>query len=113
MLKKEIRYDFQKRLMSIHRPDRRDLSLQPGPDEWQLPDGICIVVDKDAETVIHTAAKDFLDYLLVSMGVSARMAYTAPSGCCKESAPSRLIIMGGLIVCDVSSLSFNNFIVFS
>ena len=87
MLKKEIRYDFQKRLMSIHRPDRRDLSLQPNEKEWALPDGVCVVVDKDAEPVVHTAAKDFLDYLLVSMGVSARMAYTVPSCCCKESAP--------------------------
>lgn len=72
MLQKEIRYDFHKRLMSVHIPNRRNEALRPADDEWEIPDGIAIVLETDDE-VAYTAAKDFADYLLVSMGISARI----------------------------------------
>lgn len=81
MLKKEIRYDFQNRLLQVHRPDRRNLDTIKDADEWEAADGLAIVVDKTASPVIMTAAKDFADYLLVSMGVSARVAYVKVSPC--------------------------------
>ena len=75
MLKKEIRYDFQKRLMQLHKPDRRDYGAVKAAGEWQLPEDIRIVIDQDAAPVIVTAARDLADYLLVSMGIGAGLSY--------------------------------------
>lgn len=37
MLQKGIRYDFRKRLMQVHKPNRRDLQAVKTNDEWALP----------------------------------------------------------------------------
>ncbi|MBE5866491.1 MAG: hypothetical protein E7292_09835 [Lachnospiraceae bacterium] len=71
MLQKEINYEFRKRLLTIHEPDRRDISLKPEENELELKDGVAVYIPKDADEVIITAARDFVDYLLVSMNVSA------------------------------------------
>lgn len=81
MLKKEIRYDFRKRLLQLHKPDRRDRSAVRQPGEWQLPEDIRIAVERDASAVIVTAAKDLADYLLVSMGIGAGLSYEKSDGC--------------------------------
>ena len=44
---------------------------QPEADELEVKNGIRIVVDEDAGAVTMTAARDFEDYLFVSMNVSA------------------------------------------
>lgn len=75
MLNKEKRYDFYKRLLPIHKPDRRNKALTPAPDEWEFPDGAVIRLPADADKVIRTAALDFIDYLLVSMNLSARLTF--------------------------------------
>ena len=71
MLKPEKNYDFRKELMQVHKPNRRDLSLAPNKNEFVLTDGLCIVLPENANIVVTTAAKDFADYLDVSMNIAA------------------------------------------
>ncbi len=75
MLKKERRYDFFKRLLPLHKPNLRDRSLTPADDEWALPDGAVIRLPENSDKVIRTAALDFIDYLLTSMNISARLTF--------------------------------------
>lgn len=75
MLKKENRYDFKKELLQIHKKDRRDFGQRLNANEVEIKDGVVIVLPKESDIVVLTAAKDFLDYLLVSMNVSARISF--------------------------------------
>ena len=59
-------YDFRKRLEVVHEPGRAD--------------GAVVAVPADADEVLVGAAKDFCDYLDVSMGVSARFARGRAAG---------------------------------
>ena len=70
----EAPYDFRKRLEVVHEAGRRDTSAKPAADEFVLADGAVVSVPADADEVMALAAKDFCDYLDVSMGVSARFA---------------------------------------
>ena len=70
----EAPYDFRKRLEIVHEAGRRDPAAKPATDEFVFADGVVVVVPKDADEVLAFAAKDFCDYLDVSMGVSARFA---------------------------------------
>ena len=68
MLKKEKRYHFKSKLLEIHKRDRRDFSLSPDNDEYEIKNGCGISIPKkDKDEVIYTAAKDFCDYMHVSM----------------------------------------------
>ncbi|NLM78761.1 MAG: hypothetical protein GX173_11855, partial [Ruminococcaceae bacterium] len=71
MLKKERNYDFRKRLLQIHKKDHRDLRLTAHPDELALTDGFRIILPQGYGEVLYIAALDFIDYLFVSMRVSA------------------------------------------
>lgn len=66
-------YDFKKGLLEVHKKDVRDFSRKPQGDEFELSDGIRIVMPDIDNAVIMTAAKDFIDYLFVSMRVSAML----------------------------------------
>ncbi|MBE6589005.1 MAG: hypothetical protein E7643_02385 [Ruminococcaceae bacterium] len=79
MLKKENNYDFREELRQVHKKDRRDYSETCGADELELKNGICIVLPTWEDAVIYTAAKDFADYLFVSMGIGAMIATVCPS----------------------------------
>ncbi len=70
--KNENPYDFKTDLLQIHKKDVRNYSLNPQTDEFELCDGIQIVLPDGYNDVIVTAVKDFIDYLFVSMGISAR-----------------------------------------
>ena len=70
----ELPYAFRERLATVHEPNRRDLSLKPSSNEFAFRDGAVIAVPVDADEVLTLAAKDFCDYLDVSMGVSVRFA---------------------------------------
>ncbi|MBQ7108963.1 MAG: hypothetical protein IJN99_01220 [Clostridia bacterium] len=74
---KEKRYQFKEELLKIHKKDRRDFSAVPKSNEFIINDGILLVVPKDASDVIMTAARDFEDYLFVSMNVSSMVTRTA------------------------------------
>lgn len=66
----EKNYAFRKRMLQIHQVDLRDANLLPGEDEFEITDGFVVDLSKVQGEVVLTAAKDFQDYMLISMGVS-------------------------------------------
>ncbi len=75
MLTKENNYDFRKRLQEIHEKNIRNNKLVPSGDELELVNGLTVFIPEYAGDVIITAAKDFIDYLFTSMGLSAMLKY--------------------------------------
>ena len=67
-------YDFRKRLETVHEKGLRDPAAKPATNELAFTDGMVVAVPRNADEVLALAAKDFCDYLDVSMGVSARFA---------------------------------------
>ncbi|MBQ2999716.1 MAG: hypothetical protein IJD64_04575, partial [Clostridia bacterium] len=67
----EKHYDFCKRLLEVHKKDRRDASLLPRDDEFFFESPTAILMPENAGEVTLTAAKDFADYLFTSMNVTA------------------------------------------
>lgn len=80
MLKKQAPYDFKKELLEVHKKDVRDMKRQPLDNEFVFTDGIRIVLPEQEDVVITTAAKDFVDYLFVSMKVPAMITDNCPNG---------------------------------
>lgn len=66
-------YDFRKELECVHAPGVVDRGLKPAADEFRFDDGAVISIPAGGGELLALAAKDFVDYLDVSMGVSARM----------------------------------------
>ena len=62
-------YDFRKRLGVVHEKGLRFAGAKPESDEFVFSDGAVVSVPKEADDVLANAAKDFCDYLDVSMGV--------------------------------------------
>lgn len=79
---KEERYEFKKDLLQVHKKDRRDFSLSPKENEFVVPDGLFIVLPESYEDVVLTAAKDFADYMFVSMEQSAAVTRKEPRTPC-------------------------------
>ena len=73
MLPQEKNYEFRKRLLKVHKENVRDYNEKPKASEFCIEDGFSIIVSENAGDVILTAAKDFIDYLFTSMGVSAML----------------------------------------
>ena len=71
MLKKEVNYEFRKRMLEVHKKDVRDFLLTVREDEFEIKDMTVISIPKDAQEVAVVAAQDFCDFLLKSMSVSA------------------------------------------
>ena len=71
---KEKRYDFKKDLLEVHKKDRRDFTLRPTGNEFVISDGLAIVLPRECDEVVLTAAKDFVDYLFTSMHVSTMVS---------------------------------------
>jgi len=67
-------YDFRRRLETVHERGLRDPAAKPATNEFAFTDGMVVAVPRNADEVLALAAKDFCDYLDVSMGVSARFA---------------------------------------
>ena len=70
-MKKEQNYDFRKRMLEIHKKNLRDVKLSLQENEFLIKDGFIIFVAEDAGDVILTAARDLVDYLFLSMNISA------------------------------------------
>ncbi len=70
MLKKEVNYEFRKRMLSVHQKDRRDYSKIKADNELEIFDGMAVYIPKNSEPVLINAARDFSDYMFDSMGVS-------------------------------------------
>lgn len=69
----ERNYEFRKRLLEVHKPDRRDYSAILQSNEVMVDDNWDIVIPDNADRVMLNAAKDLQDYLFTSMGVSVRL----------------------------------------
>lgn len=80
MLHKQNEYDFKKELLQLHKRDRRESYILPREDEFVIGDEIRLVLLNESD-VILTAARDFMDYLFVSMNVSSMLAKTPKPGC--------------------------------
>jgi len=83
MLKTEKKYEFRKRMLTIHKADLRDEALVPAADELVIEDDFVLYVPEGAADVAWTAARDFVDYMLISMNVSVRVkkGQTKGAGC--------------------------------
>ena len=64
-------YDFRKRLEVVHQADRRDPAAKCAADEYEIADGFRIGIAADAGDFVYRVARDFEDYLAVSMKVCA------------------------------------------
>ena len=79
-MRKEERFAFKKELLQVHKKNRRNKALLPENDEFVIQNGIRIVVAEDADIITMTAARDFEDYLFVSMNIPSMVTT-------EESAP--------------------------
>lgn len=73
-MKIEKAYDFRKKLVTVHEKNVRDFDRLPKADQLEICDGVVIEIGNIDNIVIETAAKDFLDFLSVSMNLSARIS---------------------------------------
>ncbi len=76
----ESSYEFRKRLNVVHKPGRRDLSLEAKSGEVAIRDGWKIEVGPEASEYVVNVAKDLQDYLFTSMNVSTLLVRESPSG---------------------------------
>ncbi len=70
-MKTEKNYEFRKELLTVHKKGIRDFSLSCPEDKLALSDNTKICVKCELDSVIKTAVFDFLDFLDVSMGITA------------------------------------------
>ncbi len=75
MLNEEKKYEFRKRLLQVNRPDIRDWDAFLLADEYSLGARAKLYIPKDE--IVYTAARDFLDFMYVSMGTSAGLCFNA------------------------------------
>lgn len=68
---KEKEYDFRKRLEIVHKSGMRDKDAKCKASETEIKDGVVIAIREDADDFIYRLARDFEDYLAVSMEVEA------------------------------------------
>lgn len=73
----EKNYEFRQKLLKIHQENVRDESLVPAQNELEIKDGFVVDISEAEGEVVLTAAKDFQDYMLTSMGVSVLIAKKA------------------------------------
>ncbi len=69
----EKNYDFRKKLLQVHKPNCRNPERKPEKNEFWLQDGAVIGITSEAGLVLQTAAADFVDFLKISMNLSARV----------------------------------------
>ena len=75
----EESYEFRKRLECVHEKGMRDPDAVCGPDEVEVGNGFAIVLPSDSDDFVVRAARDFEEYLSVSMEVDARVVAYGPS----------------------------------
>ena len=71
----ERNYDFCKRLLEVHKKNRRDKALLPLDNEFCFESPTAILMPEGAGEITVTAARDFADYLFTSMNVTAYVDY--------------------------------------
>lgn len=78
MLNAEKNYEFRKRLLNIHKKNIKDLSITAKDFEFEIRNGFTLILPEKYGDVTLTAAKDFVDYLFVSMEISAMISKNEP-----------------------------------
>ncbi len=73
-MKKEQAYAFKEKLLTVHDKDVYIPGKKPGADMTVLTNGAIIEIGNTASEVIAVAAADFVDFLSVSMGISASVS---------------------------------------
>ena len=76
-MRKEDKYDFRKKLLTVHDSDVRDPSRKAKENEFVVSDGTVIHIGATEDLVVKTAAEDFVHFLRVSMGVESRVSCAA------------------------------------
>lgn len=76
---KQQRYEFKKELLQVHKKDRRDFSQIPETNEFVIPKGLLVVLPESYDSVVLTAAKDFADYMLISMKTAVMVTENSSS----------------------------------
>lgn len=75
-MRTETKYEFRKRLNTVHKPDRRVAEIAALDSEIVIDNDWRIAVSGKAEPLIKNVAEDLQDYLLNSMGVSVPVIIT-------------------------------------
>lgn len=68
MLKKEVNYEFRKRMLNVHQKDRRDYSKIKADNGLEIFDEMAVYIPKNSEPVLINTARDFSDYMFDSVG---------------------------------------------
>ncbi len=93
-LRKENKYDFRKRLLTVHEADIRNLNRTKKENEYELSGSISISIPENAGEVLKTAALDFADYLKVSMNLNAGVVYGGEAQVRIDLAENKGVDMG-------------------
>jgi len=80
----ELNYDFRKRLNEVHTPNRRDYAKLPSDNQTILDESWTIVIPQNADKVMYNAARDFEEYLFISMDIPVKVAYDC-GGCASKA----------------------------
>lgn len=83
----ERNYEFRKRMMEVHRPNRRMPWVVKKENQVEITSDWCIYIADMDDKVIYNAARDLEDYLAVSMGVCVRFQIGG-------AFPSKAIVYG-------------------
>ena len=70
----EKAYDFREKLLTVHEKDVRDFSKKCENGYLEVKDGVIIEIGCTDNDVINIAARDFVDFLSVSMGIKASVS---------------------------------------
>lgn len=87
----EQNYEFRKKLNIVHKPNRRNMSLQCAENEISVCDCWQILIDSDASPYVAGIASDLQDYLFTSMNVSVMIRRKNQRSCCTDCEPTGTI----------------------
>jgi len=78
MMRKEKNFDFLRRFAEIHQTGMRDNTQLPESDEIEITEQWQLVFPEKFSGVYRTAALDFQQYLLISLGLSLTISFEVP-----------------------------------
>ena len=67
-------YEFRVELECVHESNLRDFTLKANESEFEITDGAKILIPSGSGEVLVNAARDFADYLFVSMKVGSSVS---------------------------------------
>ena len=77
-MRKEKNFDFLRRFAEIHHTGMREKGLLPHYGETEITAQWQLVFPDEFSGVYRTAALDFQEYLLISMGLSLTISFEMP-----------------------------------